>query len=192
MLRSEITALQDGKADPISKDSTSPAVKTGAAAPTRDKTLAYWKQLNEIAVRETALQQDAESTFKKSNAAKVFEIKGRVSRFAAKEVAALPKEAVDSAALGFGKQLERWYNDGGELYEQAVRIWETPMGPQPRAELNEEWKQSDHQHHNEAQLLFERATAVRGTLNRVYGDGFPVFDKPTGAAEKSDAKPGTT
>ena len=71
-----------------------------------------------------------------------------------------------------------------ELYEKAVRIWETPIGPQARADLNEEWKQSEEHHRNEAELLRKRAAVVRGAVSRIYGIEFPEFAKPVAPAQK--------
>jgi hypothetical protein len=108
----------------------------------------------------------------------VFAVKGRISRFAAKSVEAVPTQEVDEAVIRFGRQLGLWYNRGGELYERATRIWETPIGKQARAQLNEEWRQADLHHRNEARLIDEKATSVRGSISRIYGEEFPEFAKP--------------
>ena len=108
----------------------------------------------------------------------MFAIKGRISRFAAKAVEAVPTTGVDQTAVRFGRQLGLWYDHGGELYEKAVRIWESPIGAQARSELNDEWKQADQHHRNEARLLKDKASAARGTLSRIYGDELPEFAKP--------------
>ena len=71
-----------------------------------------------------------------------------------------------------------WYDRAGELYERAVRIWETPIGQQARTQLKDEWKRADEQHRNEARLINEKAAAVRGSMSRIYGTEFPEFDKP--------------
>jgi hypothetical protein len=186
-LRTELTALRTGKpADGTANstaDSADPAI---ANLPTKENTLAYWARLNEIALGEAALQQDAETAFNAANAAKVFAIKGRVSRFAAKSVEAIPTVAVDEAAVRFGRELGLWYDHSGELYEKAMRIWETPIGPQARTKLNDEWKQADQHHHNEARLLNEKASAVRGSISRIYGTEFPAFAKAIRPTEKTD------
>ena len=155
------------------------------SCPTKERTLAYWTRLNEIALGEAALQQDAEQTFNEANAAKVFAIKGRISRFAAKAVEAMPTAAVDETAVRFGREFRLWYDHGGELYEKAVRIWETPIAPQVRTQLNAEWKLAEQHHTNEARLLHEKASAVRGSVSRVYGTEFPEFAKPASPVEKS-------
>jgi len=180
-LRNQITSLRGGGAAGSAADSgdsnaSNPAV---AMMPTKEKTLAYWLRLNEIAVGEGALQRDAESAFNPDNAAKVYAIKGRISRFSAKAVEAVPTQEVDEALIRFGRQLKLWYDRAGELYEKAVRIWETPIGQQVRTQLNDEWKSADLQHRNEAKLLTEKAAAVRGSMSRIYGTEFPEFDKPT-------------
>ncbi len=160
--------------------------------PTKEKTLAYWQRLSEIATGEGLLQRDAESAFNADNAAKVFAIKGRISRFSAKAVEAVPTQEVDESVIRFGRQLGLWYDRAGELYEKAVRIWETPIGQQARTQLNDEWKGADDQHRSEGRLLSEKATAVRGSMSRIYGTEFPVFDKPSKpvANSESNAKAG--
>jgi hypothetical protein len=185
-LRGEINALRSGKTEATAGDTPSEETDAASQLPTKEKTLAYWARLNEIALGEAALQQDAESTFNEANAAKVFAIKGRVSRFAAKAVEAVPTVAVDETAIRFGRQLGLWYDRGGELYENAVRIWETPIGPQARTKLNDNWKQAEQHHQNEARLLRENASAVRSTINRVFSADAPEFAKPVSPAVKVD------
>ena len=102
--------------------------KRRAPMPTKEQTIAYWSRLNEIALGEADLQEEAEAAVNTDNAAKVFAIKGRISRFAAKAVEAVPTTGVDQTAVRFGRQLGLWYDHGGELYEKAVRIWESPIG----------------------------------------------------------------
>jgi len=141
---------------------------------------------------ESQLQRDAELAFNADNAAKVFAIKGRISRFSAKAVEAVPTQEVDESVIRFGRQLGLWYDRAGELYEKAVRIWETPIGQQARAQLNDEWKRADDQHRSEGKLLSDKAAAVRGSMSRIYGTDFPAFDQPSKpvASIESNAKAG--
>jgi hypothetical protein len=187
-LRTEITALRTGQAQADASGPATAAAKAGSPMPTKERTIAYWSRLNEIALSEADLQEEAEAAVNSGNAAKVFAIKGRISRFAAKTVEAVPTIEVDQTAVRFGRQLRLWYDHGGELYEKAVRIWESPIGAQARTELNEEWKQADQHHRNEARLLKDKAAAARGTLSRIYGDELPEFAKPTGGTEKTELK----
>ncbi|MCI0335410.1 MAG: hypothetical protein L0228_19560 [Planctomycetes bacterium] len=172
-LRNEITALQGG-----AKPASSSAPVSDATSIARNSTRAYWLRLNDIALHEVELQRDAETAIDDANAAKVFAIKGRVSRFAATSIEAVPSEGVEKAVLQFGRQLGSWYDRGGELHERAVRIWETSSGQQARSQLTEEWKQAELQHHNEARLLRDRAAALRASISRQFGEEFPEFAKP--------------
>jgi hypothetical protein len=180
-LRNQIATLRAGKPGGGTADDAAKGEQNASLElpPTKEKTLAYWERLVEIATGEHALQRDAEVAFNANNAAKVFAIKGRVSRFSAKAVEAVPTQEVDESVVRFGRQLKLWYDRAGELYERAVRIWETPIGQQARSDLNQEWKQSDQQHRNEELLIKEKAAAVRGSMSRIYGSEFPAFDKPT-------------
>jgi hypothetical protein len=172
-LRSEILAL---RSKTNSKGGSEPVSDIAAAA--RDSTRAYWLRLNEIALGENDLQSDAETALDETNAAKVFAIKARVSRFAAKGVEALPSEGVDDAVVKFGRQLGLWYGRAEELYERAAQIWEMPSSQQSRAQLTEEWKRDELQHRQEARLLRERAAVLRASVSRQLGEEFPEFAKP--------------
>ena len=188
-LRNQINVLRGGAPGKMSEAATGAEAKGAMEMPpTKDKTLAYWERLNEIAMGEGALQKDAELAFNENNAAKVFAIKGRISRFSAKAVEAVPTQEVDESVIRFGRQLGLWYDRAGELYEKAVRIWETPIGQQARAQLNEEWKRADEQHRNEDRLLNEKASAVRRSMSRIYSTEFPEFDKPAHPAGSNDSK----
>src|SRR3954465_3509640 len=179
-LRNQITTLRGGGAGQATEAAGGAGEPNSAALmPTKAKTLAYWQRLNEIAAGEVQLQHDAESAFNADNAAKVFAIKGRISRFSAKAVEAVPIQEVDESVVRFGRQLGLWYDRAGELYEKAVRIWETPIGQQARKQLNDEGKRAADQHRSEGRLLSDKATAVRGSMSRIYGTEFPVFDKPS-------------
>jgi hypothetical protein len=191
-LRSEIVALRTAAA--VVGD---PQLLSEAEAMAKEKTRGYWLRLSEIARSEEALQRDAETAFDKRNAAKVFAIKARISRFAAKTVEAIPTEGADPNVVRFGEQLGDWYARAGELYERAMQIWESPATSQARTQLNKDWRGAELQHRNEARLLYERAAAVRGSLSRQFGEELPEFAKCTAAGEPesgddSEAETGQT
>jgi hypothetical protein len=172
-LRKDIKALRgDAGAQPPT------ALESEATAAGHSNTRAYWLRLSEIARGEDELQRDAETAMDDVNAAKVFAIKARVSRLAAKGVEAVPSTGVDDALGKFGRQLALWYKHGDELYERAVQIWETPGGQQARAKLTEDWKRDELQHRQEAQLLRERAAVLRAAVSRQFGEEFPEFAQP--------------
>jgi hypothetical protein len=153
-------------------------------------TRAYWLRLSEIARGEDELQRDAETAIDDVNAANVFAIKARVSRFAAKGIEAVPSEDVDDAVVKFGRQLALWYKHGDELYERAVQIWETPGGQQARAKLTEDWKRDELQHRQEAQLLRERAAVLRAAISRQFGEEFPEFAQPVASLPTAEPQLG--
>lgn len=188
-LRNQIAVLRSGKPGDPTGDPTTTTADAGAQLPTKERTLAYWVRLNEVALGEADLQREAESAFSTPNAAKVFAVKGRICRFAAKAVEAVPTQSVDDEALRFGRQLGLWYTRGGELYERAVRIWETSTGPEARKLLTDEWRRADLQHQNEAKLVSQKATTIRGTISRIYEFEFPEFAKPVSASENNEAVP---
>jgi hypothetical protein len=185
-LRSEIVALRTAAA--VVGD---PSLLTEAEVTAKEKTRAYWVRLSDIARSEAALQRDAETAFDERNAAQVFAIKGRISRFAAKTVEAVETDGADPTVIQFGQQLGEWYERTGELYERAVQIWESSATSQARSQLNKEWRASELQHRNEARLLSERASAVRGTLSRQFSQEFPEFAAPAAGSPTPADEPAT-
>jgi hypothetical protein len=177
-LKSEITNLRKGEisSEPEPKSQVAePAGPTDRPRPTKEQTLAYWARLNEIALGEAALQADTESASDTVSAAKVFAIKSRIGRFAAKSVEAIPESQVDPVAVQFGRQLALWYEHGADLYDRAVQIWESATNDLGRDQLNDDWRRAELQHKNEAQLLREKAAAVRIAIGRRFGVDVPVF-----------------
>ena len=90
-------------------------------------TMAYWNRVNEMFSVSPACSRDADSRSPSTSTARVFALKGRVSRFAAKAVEAIPGADVDGSVLQFGQQLQQWYEHGGTLYERAAQIWQLPV-----------------------------------------------------------------
>jgi hypothetical protein len=191
-LRSELTALRSGETTQLpvfaaAAPQGNTSEPTGAPKASKEKTLAHWTRISEIALSEAALQKDAESASNSANASRVFAIKGRISRFAAKSVEAVPCDGVDDSVVRFGRQLALWYDHGGELYERAVRIWETPTISENREQLNEDWRRAESHHNNEARLVNEKAEAVRSTVSRNFGEEFPSFAAPADTAKGTGA-----
>jgi hypothetical protein len=184
-LRSEIVALRTAAAV-VGDPKRLSDVEALAKKNTRD----YWQRLGDVARSEAALQRDSESTFDESNAAKVFAIKSRISRFAAKTVETVPNEGVDPTVAQFAQQLGEWYERSAELYEKAVQIWESPTSAKSRSRLNKEWRAAELQHRHEARLLHERAAALRSTLSRQFSEEFPEFvSTPPADQPQSDQQP---
>jgi hypothetical protein len=182
-LKTEISGLRAG--DESANRGTDGSGETDSSAATsvsNEKSMAYWVRLNEIALGEAALQKDAESAFDDANASKVFAIKARIGRFAAKAVEAIPNDHVDTSVVQFGRQLSQWYEHGGGLYERAVQIWESAANSQGREQLNADWKRAELHHKNEARLLRDKANAVRSAVSRRFATEFPGFAEATPAA----------
>jgi hypothetical protein len=169
-IRNDIQALND-ESVPMSK----PTAQLDTANTGLDKTRAYWSRLSEIALRDEQLQRDADKNAGDSNTAKVFAVKARVSRVTAKGVSAAQTEDVDASVVKFGRQLSLWYDRTGELYERAVRIWETSSTPQAREQLIADWKRDEVQHRHETRLIRDKATALRAAISRQFGEEFPPF-----------------
>jgi len=177
-LRQEVVGL--GTSQPTQSLATAPAEErqpaTDALSETRllakQASLEYWKRICDVVHSQAKLQIDAETAATAGNATKVAALKGRINRFAANAIRALPTANVDPAARKLGKELATWYENGSDLYDQAARVWQSPAPGQGATQATEQWEQAQLQHHNEGRLLEGRATAVRDSLTRQFGDGF--------------------
>ena len=183
-LRSEIVALRTAAAAV-----GDPKLLSEAEALAKEKTRTYWQRLSDIALNEAALQRDAETAIDEASAAKVFAIKGRICRFAADSVEALPTAGAHPTVVQFGEQLGAWYESTAELYERAVHIWESPATNQARSQLNRDWRAAELQHRHEARLLYERAAAVRTSLSRQFGEEYPEFATPAAPGSPAGEPP---
>jgi hypothetical protein len=119
----------------------------------------------------------------------VLVVKGRISRFAAMAVEVIPREQVDPDVVKLGQQLGEWYGRGGDLYEKAVKIQSFPSDNTNRDRLTQEWRREDAQHRNEAQLLSNRAIAVRDEMRQQFETDFPAFGQPAPDAENGQDAP---
>ena len=100
-LRTQISSLNGVPTQTADKATEKESGPSTGLAPTKEKTLAYWQKLREIASTNSQLQREAESAFTVDNAAKVFAVKGRVCRFSAKAVeAAGVSEALSAVCPG--------------------------------------------------------------------------------------------
>jgi len=173
-LRHEITALRTTQQtqSPAQVDTSSTDATQDANQLAKQASLDYWTRLSDVVHSQATLQLDAESAATEGNATKVAALKGRVSRFSASAIRALPTANVDPAALALGKELATWYENGAGLYDQAVQIWESPARGQGGQQVTQAWEQAQTQQRNEGRLLGDRVASVRDSLTRRFGDGF--------------------
>ena len=90
-LRTEIADLRSDEEPPTGEQRDLPTRRAATVDVSLHNTMAYWNRINEIVLGESDLQRDADSALTESSAARVFALKGRVSRFAAKAVEAIPQ-----------------------------------------------------------------------------------------------------
>jgi hypothetical protein len=191
-LKDEISTLRSGESMAPPKFETSQPAQPQTSIerlPSQVRTLAYWQRLSEIALGEASLHTEAEAAFEQGKASKVFAIKARLCRFAAKAVDVIPTEEVDESVVQFGRQLSLWYEHGGELYERAMQIWESAANSQGREQLNDDWRRAELHHKNEAKLLRDKANGVRTTVSRMFGTEFPAFAEATTKVQPDELSP---
>ena len=173
-LRHEITSLRD--THPAQAETKVPETTAATTANpeelTKRATLEYWQKLYDVVHRQATLQVGAESAATEGNATKVAALKARISRFSGSAIRALPTTNVDPAAAEFGTALADWYETGASVYDEAVQVWESPARGDAKEQLTTAWDQKQTQYQNEGRLLVDRATGIRDSLVRRFGDGF--------------------
>lgn len=169
-LQGEIAALEVG-----SETNTAPSAASDADALDETKraaTLAYWTQLQAVIGNQGGLQLDAEQAATDVSATKLAAIKARISRYAADAIRALPRKDVDESAVDVAKELANWYEQGANVLDQAVQVWESSTPGPNGSQLTKTWEQVQTQQVNEGRLLVSRLAAVRDSLTRRFGEGF--------------------
>jgi len=169
-LRTDPRGGGTNSAESSGNDAESPGA--GTEQSTRVATIAYWNQLHDAMRDAQALQLDAELGATRYNATKIAALKGRISRFAGNAIQIIATEHVDPTAVGVARELAQWYERGGSLYDEAVRIWESTARHQGGSQLSKEWEQASQQHRNEGRLLNQKVAALRDSLIRRFGNGF--------------------
>lgn len=178
-LRQDVTSLHTGQKS-AALPATIEQIKESKSTPTpqssdnaKQASLNYWQQLSDVVRSQITLQKDAESAANQGNAIQVAALKGRICRFSATAVRALPTANVDPAEVGLGKELATWYENGAILYDEAAQAFESPpaLGQVARPAMLQ-WEQAKAQHQNEGRLLKVRIEAVRNALTGRFGDGF--------------------
>jgi hypothetical protein len=180
-LRHEINALRTTRGGARVNDASTAAGDDSEidsrvdVPPAKSTTLAYWNRVHDVVRGEIALQIDAESAATTGNATKVAALKGRISRFAASAIRAIPIDGVDPTAVQISRELAHWYDQSGNLYELAVRLWESPGRGKKNLAMSKEWEHAQSQHRNEGQLMNDKIAAARDSLTRLFGEGFTPF-----------------
>jgi hypothetical protein len=169
-LQGEIAALEVG-----AETNAAPSVASDADALDETKraaTLAYWTHLQAVIGNQGGLQLDAEQAATDVSATKLAAIKARIGRYAADAIRALPKKDVDESAVEVAKELANWYEQGADVLDQAVQVWESSSPGPNGSQLTKNWEQAQTQQVNEGRLLASRLAAVRDSLTRRFGEGF--------------------
>jgi hypothetical protein len=168
-LEGQIAALEVGS------ETAAPSVAADADAldeTERTATIAYWAELQKVVGKQSELQLDAEQAATDVSATKLAAVKSRISRYAADAIRAIPKSDVDASAVAIGRELAHWYEQGANVLNQAVQVWEaTNPGPNG-SQLTKDWERAQTQQTNEGRLLVGRLAAVRDSLTRRFGEGF--------------------
>ena len=165
-LRHEIAALRGVSPSDAAAESV---------PPNAGQTKEFWDRLRNIAKDEAALQLDSQAAASDANSDRVFALRSRVSRFASNAVDAIPTEGVDGELQLLGKDLSAWYIRASNHYHRGAELWSDRNAQASSAKFTEGWETADRQLQNEAQLLRNKAEAVRASLSRNYRGNFAAF-----------------
>lgn len=183
-LRQEVEELQHGVDEsdagdlPAGDVSASAGNEDSELAARRQHTLALWSRLGSVRAEVEELQQSAEWAVTEQNVWKVLEIYHRSYQYGAKAVRATMGDGVDPQAWKFADQLASWYEQGADLYGEAMQVWQGQHLPPQGLSSDELLAQVRKQHVNEGLLLFQKGARLRDVLIRRYQVAFPDIDDP--------------
>ncbi len=159
----------------------------GGLAERRQQTLEFWSRLGEIRLEVERIQASAQTAASEENVWKVLEIRQRANQYGAKAVEAAMVDVVDPQALQFAKQLVGWYEQGADLYGEAMKVWQGQHDLEKSVHQDRVLDQARKQHDNEALLLFQKGGRLREVLIRRYQVPFPGL-QPEAVAEEAAAE----
>ncbi|MEN1678746.1 MAG: hypothetical protein AAGJ46_04085 [Planctomycetota bacterium] len=141
----------------------------------REKTIAYWAHLCEVANQVAQLDRDVEPARSDSTTGHVFDLRRRVFSYGRRMLETTATEGVDEQAVEAGNRLIEWYAKGEQFYVGATAAWDNMQGAprSPAAAAKIESAQADFAKHSE--LLRSKVGELSSLLSRRYGTLLPTI-----------------
>ena len=160
------------------RENESPTAAADQEALAKEQTLYYWNRIHEIVREQAAMQREAESAANEDNATKLAALKGRINRFAASALRAIPTDDVDPAAHAVSKELADWYDRGWRPVRSGRRRLGVG-GSHPRHARSPKTGNSPSCNlRNEGRLLGDKMAATRDSLTRRFNAEFAEIGRP--------------
>lgn len=189
-LRLDLAVLEQQKVDLEPGGHTGAAdANAGELEARRQETLEFWSRLGEIRLEVEQIQESAQMAASEQNVWKVLEIRQRANQYGAKAVEAAMADVVDPQALQFAKQLVGWYQQGADLYGEAMKVWQGQHELDKSVPQDHALDQARKQHDNEALLLFQKGGRLREMLIRRYQVPFPGLQPESEGEQANGPEP---
>lgn len=133
----------------------------------RDRTMAYWQRLCEIANGVTYLHDEVAGAADTANAGEVVDLRRRAFEYGVRAIRAIPRDSVDEQAVMSGQRFVNWYEHGADLHREAAEAWRS-RGSDLNDRLDAALALQQRQHVKEARLIREQANRVSQVLSRRY------------------------
>ena len=157
---------------------------------TRQATFEYWTQLQAVIGNQGGLQLDAEQAATDVQRDEAGRDQGPDQSLCGRRDSGLADRRTSmNRPWKSAKELANWYEQGADVLDQAVQVWESSTPGPNGSQLTKEWEQAQAQHVNEGRLLASRVAAVRDSLTRRFGEGFAPFALVR-ACQRVAARPG--
>ena len=134
----------------------------------RDRTIAYWERLCEVAKSVTYLHDEVAVAPNSNTTGHVLDLRRRAYEYGERAITSISSDDVDEQAVESGQRLTLWYQNGQKLYQQASAVWEGRTVDNPAALNQSTLMKIQQQHQNEARLIQEKASRVSEVLSRRY------------------------
>lgn len=147
----------------------------GELALMRDKTVAYWGRLCEIANQVAELDLGVEPAMGSGATGHAFDIRRRAFDFGRRSIEKIDFENVDPQAVEGGNRLIEWYREGAEFYDSATEVWDGMAGGDGSKAAEEALNKARIQHAKQTDLLQAKLAELSSLLTRRYAVVFPAI-----------------
>ena len=179
-LRREVASLNDNAAAATAKFAEQSGQLSPEQLKLRKQTLGFWSRLKGVRDEVVRLQMTADDAINEQNVYKVLEVRRRAYAYGSKAVKAAMTEGVDPEALQFAELMIAWFDDGDELYDEAMKLWQGEHPPVGGLASDQSLEQAQQHHENQSRLLFQKSERLRDMLVERYHVAFPNIAAPAG------------
>ena len=181
-LRSELDQVRSNQISSTTVDAAKDFIRRGPqnSSPVKssgvgEKTLAYWKKMNDIILQEASMRSAPASGVNLSNAGDFVGKRVAAYSYAVSAFDKLDRSNVDARAIETATDVRNWYAKGLEISLQAQTLMNSDSQTR-RGTVGLQWRAAEMKHNGDVAAVNQRAARVQKELSDKYGLQFPELE----------------